>query len=182
MSPNDELFTNSKTGRVWYAGEDIPCLATELKITPDDAESFLSYGMNAGQILLLLGTPDLWRKIRGSNNRVAFMKGCIKNQAARTTTPASQPGVTQAASPDLRAPDTPAVAPKARLASNELFVNSKSGRVWHVGEDIACLTEELKISPADAESYLAFGLDAGKILAFLARVAECEANREYEEF
>jgi hypothetical protein len=106
MSPTNELlFANADTGKVWYTGEDVACLAAELNITPADAESFLAYGLDAGQVLAIFGNAALWKKVCGSRNRVAFMKGCIKNQATRTKTPNAGHQAAQAASAPASAPD-----------------------------------------------------------------------------
>jgi Bacteriophage replication protein O len=49
--------------------------------------------------------------------------------------------------------------------SKALFVNSKTGKVWEIGQDVACLTYELNITPGEAEVLLGYGKDAGQILA-----------------
>ena len=61
---------------------------------------------------------------------------------------------------------------------NHVFV-SKSGRIWEIGEDVACLKSELKIKLGEAEALLkdGNGEDAGQILAMLRKSwKQIEAN------
>jgi hypothetical protein len=50
-----------------------------------------------------------------------------------------------------------------------LFENPKTGKVWKIGQDVSCLSTELKITKGEAEALLGYGKDAGQILAVVKK-------------
>jgi hypothetical protein len=81
-SPTSQpLFVNPKTGKTWEVGQDVACLAYELKITRGEAQSILEdgAGKDAGSILAIL--KESWTGIKGASNRVAYMRGVFRKLA-----------------------------------------------------------------------------------------------------
>src|ERR1035441_803014 len=47
----EAIFTNTRTGRVWFKSQDVECLVHELNVRKDDAEILLYWGGSASEVL-----------------------------------------------------------------------------------------------------------------------------------
>lgn len=76
------LFVNPKTGKTWKIGQEVECLAHEAKITMGEAEALLVDGNGKDVPTILSLLKKSWTGIKGAVNRVAYMRGIIRNQTA----------------------------------------------------------------------------------------------------
>ena len=58
-----------------------------------------------------------------------------------------------------KTPDTPPTRP--------VLFKTRKGKIWEIGQDVACLTYELKITKGGAEALLTYGQNAGQILTIV---------------
>jgi hypothetical protein len=63
--------------------------------------------------------------------------------------------------------EEPVIPPAPEVVTEPILFKTRKGKIWKIGQDVACLQDELKFTKGEAESLLIYGKDAGQILAIV---------------
>ena len=181
VSPMEPVLFRTKKGKIWKIGQDVACLSYELEFTEEEAESLLTYGQDAGQILAIV--QNSWKLYSKANSRVAYLRDILaggkkaNTPAESTSKPLPMPApVVEEPVVDLDAQLTAALRFPGDDDDDPFFAKAERARLkQEMAQDAlikAARATETMPAPARVEAMLSIGTTQPSIIDRLRAVID----------